>query len=198
MQQRLYSKGGDEKEHVYERYERMLPVLRRAHGILDDAAKSMCKGGRKCFIAVFDVDDTVLLADGAPCMAGMELYETCRRHRIPVYFVTAREEEPETRTWTKRQLRAVGAGSYAGLIMQPATASARTRVFSGTSSFKTRTRADLATRTGCAIILNVGDQWTDVVEFGSEKEIDLMLLRDDGARLLFQPREKNVVWALKL
>jgi len=139
-------------------------------------------------------------------VSGMELYEACRRHGIPVYFVTAREEDPETRTWTERQLRAIGATGYAELIMQKTGSSsgggARSArgapVFSETSSFKTRTRAELVARTGCAIILNVGDQWTDVVEFGSEKEIDLMLLRDDGARLLFQPRETNVVWALKL
>lgn len=126
---------------------------------------------------VLDVDDTALstfaiqqrlgfgwVPDGwdewartatAPAHRGiLDLYRHALRKGVAVFFVTGRRED--LRAATERQLRAAGYGRWVGLSMKPDDYDEPSAV-----PFKVARRRAIEEE-GFEILLNVGDQWSDL------------------------------------
>ncbi len=137
--------------------------------------------------AIFDLDDTVwscwafdqavdmgfdeglmerymLLANSPVNAPVREVVRTARRLRIAVIFLTGRNTR--FRAATEKNLRAVDCGEYTALLMQPAD-------YHGTTgAFKLRERERLS-REGWAIVLNMGDQNSDLAGGYAERAFKL-------------------------
>lgn len=139
---------------------------------LEDLAQYCAKGS---LCAVFDIDGTILHEDnggGRPISNKMlyTFYTVCKKLSIPVYIITARPEGPEQRKWTVGQLAACGypPGSYVSLSMMPVKEYNRVCRSGGTnpwnfSNYKHQERVRIIRSTNKHIILNVGDQWSDLM-----------------------------------
>jgi len=152
---------------------------------------------------VFDIDETVLMnddrireCDGArPNMCIMRVYKRCLELDISVFFVTARRDSPRNRDWTKRQLNCIGAHTYKKLYMKPEEYQTAPEI----STFKRGARNEIRQEFKRHIVLNVGDQWTDMLEMSTDAEIDAFITRDNKSYWLFQPIEQEEIsWDLKL
>ena len=123
-----------------------------------------------------------------------KIYTLALARRIQVHFVTARVEEG--RRYTIHQLNGLGYDRFTSLSMCPSKYRTPLQV----SKFKFETRNEIA-RVYCRnIVLNAGDQWTDVKRFA---RLDTFKACDAGPHshyVLFQPKkdEPEVAWALKL
>jgi predicted secreted acid phosphatase len=78
---------------------------------------------------------------------------------VPVFLITARPDDPETRLLTQKELEQVGVIRYQELYMMPSS------LYEGATGyiigyFKSEQRNKVTE--GHQIILNVGDQWTDL------------------------------------
>jgi predicted secreted acid phosphatase len=82
------------------------------------------------------------------------LFQEARRAGIPVFFITGRHEP--LRVFTVRQLRAAGYDGWAGLYLAPTDYHQASIV-----PFKSGIRRKLESE-GWRIILNMGDQWSDL------------------------------------
>jgi predicted secreted acid phosphatase len=147
---------------------------------------------------VFDIDDTVLINDSSvpgdarPNHSIMGIYKAALAMGMTVFIVTARPESPSNRKWTREQLELVHVYDYKKLFMLPKQES-----FAATSAFKLRARKEIADM-GYTILLNVGDQWTDVVRVNNTKEFDTLADFDSDSYWLFEPVDDTSAWALKL
>jgi predicted secreted acid phosphatase len=142
------------------------------------------QGGSRLTI-VFDLDETLLsnlpvmnredfgyvprvwdawVGEGvAPVIAPVrELYRTARRLGVDVVFLTGRRESRD-RPGTEKNLRAIGCGEYAALILK-ADASKE-----NTGDFKLAQRRRLVAE-GRVIIANIGDQDSDFLGGVAEKD----------------------------
>lgn len=123
--------------------------------------------------AVFDIDGTILRDRGDEKLHPLcnrmlsNLFKLCREHEIPVFIITARPEGREQRRWTVDQLTQCGypPGSYAELNMMPLVE--WKKLDQGAdwnfSDYKYRERQRIAQQNNKTIILNAGDQWTDLL-----------------------------------
>ncbi len=138
-----------------------------------------CPRGSLC--AVFDIDGTILhedvrqhqLPSSSSPVSNKMLYgffTLCKKLSIPVYIITARPEGRKQRQWTVDQLTSCGypPGSYVELRMMPLME--YDRVCRSTtsspwnfSSYKQKERKRIIQNTNKHIILNVGDQWSDLM-----------------------------------
>lgn len=84
----------------------------------------------------------------------LELYRQARAAGVPVFFITGRKEF--LREHTVRQLRAAGFNGWAGLYLSPVAYDKDSIV-----PFKSGVRKKL-TEEGWRIVLNMGDQWSDL------------------------------------
>lgn len=89
-----------------------------------------------------------------PLPPTLELYRLAKSAGVPVFFVTGRKEN--LRGYTERQLRAAGFGEWAGLYLSPVDYDEDSIV-----PFKSGIRKKL-TEEGWRIVLNMGDQWSDL------------------------------------
>lgn len=124
--------------------------------------------------AVFDIDGTILKDRGgddnvAPLCNRMlhGLFNLCKELNIPVYIITARPEGKQQRSWTVDQLRQCGypIESYVSLTMMPLAEWNRLNRGSNWnfSDYKFRERERIVQRDHRTIVLNAGDQWTDLL-----------------------------------
>ena len=107
---------------------------------------------------VLDLDDSVLVKEPQrPSPAAQRFYKLALKHKVAVFFVTARpEESPADRAATVKQLKQNGYGEYEKLYMAPRY----TQAFSG---IKASCRKDIESN-GWTIIVNAGDQWADLIK----------------------------------
>ncbi len=99
--------------------------------------------------------DEWVRSSGAPAHAGvLALYRYALEQGVAVFFVTGRREH--LREPTERQLRAAGYGRWVGLYLKPDDYSEKSVV-----PYKTAQRQAIADL-GFEILLNVGDQWSDL------------------------------------
>lgn len=89
-----------------------------------------------------------------PLPPTLGLYRLAKSAGVPVFFVTGRKEN--LREYTERQLRAAGFGEWAGLYRSPVDYDEDLIV-----PFKSGVRKKL-TKEGWRIVLNMGDQWSDL------------------------------------
>ena len=152
---------------------------------------------------VFDIDETILINDpkidacyhARPNPGMMKIYKLCLRLQIAVYFVTARRLSNDNYDWTTKQLQCVGAGKYVELHMCPESYRVSA---SKISEFKKRARARITRKSGRQIVLNAGDQWTDMLHMSSSQEVNAFISKDNRSYWLFQPLDREVLWQLKL
>lgn len=183
------------KKYAYESHEVFTTLRPALFHLLDTSAS------HKSAI-VFDIDATILfntkktkVCDGAlPNPLMMDIYHRALKNNIAVYFVTARREYPSNYAWTTKQLKCVGAGRYAQLRMRPKSYNTASKV----SQFKLAARRAIMKESNRNIILNMGDQWTDLVSIKNNAEIDALINLDNKSYWFFQPSNENVEWALKL
>ena len=167
-------------------YERdVAAVAAQANAWLEQRAR---QGGARLTL-VMDLDETLLsnlplirdrqdfgynaanwsawVAEGkAPVIAPvLEIYRTARRLGIDVVFLTGRREHRD-RPGTEKNLRAIGCGEYAALILKPDDSKERT------GAFKLAERKRLQAE-GRVIIANVGDQDSDLEGGEAEKSFKL-------------------------
>jgi acid phosphatase len=91
----------------------------------------------------------------APAIPGtLQLFKEAKRLGVGVFFLTGRREGQ--RAATERNLRAAGFDGWQELILRPDTAASWTA-----PRFKSTERGRLAAQ-GYTIVLNVGDQWSDL------------------------------------
>ena len=91
--------------------------------------------------------------EAAPFSATLKLYRWARDNGVSVFFVTSR---PETdREATERLLRRTGYSDIAGLYLKPLGEKATS------AAYKAAQRRKI-TDAGYRIVVNLGDQWTDL------------------------------------
>ena len=84
----------------------------------------------------------------------LDLYRFARERGVAIFFITGRRER--ARSFTRSNLRAEGYGTYTKLYMRPNRERAGTH-----DGWKARTRRAI-TRRGYRILVNVGDQRSDL------------------------------------
>ena len=96
----------------------------------------------------------VVGGDDPPIEPTLDLYNLAQRKRVKVFFITGRPESiPQVREQTEANLESAGYEDWAGLTLNPGGM--------GTVEYKSGERARLE-RKGFRIILNVGDQESDL------------------------------------
>jgi hypothetical protein len=96
----------------------------------------------------------VVAADDPPIEPTLRLYKLAKRKGLKVFFVTGRPESiPQVREQTESNLESAGYEDWAGLTLNPGG--------EGTVEYKSGERARIE-RKGFRIILNVGDQESDL------------------------------------
>ncbi len=145
-----------------------------ARAALESQLREKTRGNRA---VVFDIDETLLsnwpylnaqqfvlqldtfakwirTGNGLPLAPTKEIYERAREHAIPIFLVTGRPQF--LRAATIRDLKEAGYSGWSGLYMKPATYKDPSII-----PFKSGVRRML-TEKGYDIILNVGDQKSDL------------------------------------
>lgn len=116
-------------------------------------------------VVVFDIDATVLYntrsngCGAEPNFKVQRVYDLATKRGFDIYFVTARPGMPSNRQWTIEQLHCMGFDNFKDLYMR----SGRDRTVSDIARFKRAAREDIERRSGKKVLLNMGDQWSDVV-----------------------------------
>lgn len=155
-------------------------------------------------VVVLDIDATVLrnADDVEPCRgvvveAGRHIYDRAQDLGLEVHLVTARLARPDVRRFTERQLHCLGYPDFSSLAMRPP----RVRSGPAISAYKRRARRGIANRTSKSVVLNVGDQWFDLVRYhDAERRASLEAATSHMPFVLFSNRddEPRVRWHLKL
>lgn len=137
--------------------------------------------------AVFDIDETSLsnwpimldcgfcsykaqtklypnYASDPPITPVLDLYNYARSKGVAVFFITGRQES--ARTYTEENLKTAGYESWVDLIMQPNGNKETAGIF------KPRDRAGIVQK-GYTIIINIGDQASDLVGCCAERSFKL-------------------------
>lgn len=116
--------------------------------------------------AVFDVDETLLLNhpsdDGRyrPNRPVVKLYNQAEELGVKRYVVTARRKSDWSQSYLRRQLRDIGVAEPERIYMVP-------RAYDddrSASRFKRDARLRIARKHGAQILLNVGDQASDMYD----------------------------------
>ncbi len=95
----------------------------------------------------------------------LKLYRYAKENNIAVFFVTGRTES--SRDATTKNLEAVGYKNWDGLILKPENYHEKSA-----SIYKIKTRADI-TKQGFDIVLNIGDQKSDLIGGYADKTFKL-------------------------
>lgn len=150
---------------------------------------------------VLDIDATVLYNNpGTMCRADFNekikmLYDLAHERNIPVYFVTARIGTQSNFENTLKQLDCMGYTSwYAGLFMRPPAVNSEAAI----GVYKLNARKAIMQKYRRRIILNVGDQWTDLIAVPSD-QLNAMRAQYHGNHVFFKPPAQFAAeYALKL
>ena len=162
-------------------------VALRANKYLVRRIAKGAKPGKKLAV-VFDIDETTLtnlpqilandfgfipkawdtwIAEGrCPAIFPIQtVYDTAIRGKVDVIFITGRRESD--RASTERNLRQVGYDAWTRIYFKPTTDPTLT-----TAAFKTDMRRKLTTE-GYIIVVNIGDQYSDLVNGYAERTYKL-------------------------
>ncbi|MCL5261412.1 MAG: HAD family acid phosphatase [Gammaproteobacteria bacterium] len=143
--------------------------------------------GKKLAI-VLDIDDTTLLeykhwlelnfggtyeqmnnataaADGEAILSTLHLYNFAKQHQVAVFFITGRRDGSEA--YTEKNLKNAGFANWDGLFVRPAADHEKT-----VTVYKTNARKKLVDQ-GYDILLNMGDQYSDLIGGYADKTIKL-------------------------
>lgn len=124
-------------------------------------------------VVVMDIDDTLIRPNHDICIRSMiAVYQECIKLNIPIYVITARPDvvlEDGTPNFeaTLKTLQQCGITQIAGLQLMPV--GKRPCTMRRVSSYKYNARKKLV-ESGKHILLNVGDQWTDMMELPETDE----------------------------
>lgn len=150
---------------------------------------------------VFDIDATLLYntndneCGAVPNFKIQTIYDYAERKGVPIYVVTARIGTDINRRLTARQLQCMGFFTYKELYMRPGTVQTVPQI----AQFKAESRADIERKTGKKVLLNIGDQWSDVVVASSNAKYDDLDTQFGNQHVLFKPPPAGVALvALKL
>jgi predicted secreted acid phosphatase len=106
---------------------------------------------------VLDIDGTILLnqeGGGAKCVLHFQsLVSACVKNEITVFCITARQDDPQNRAYTEKQLLKCGITPVHTTYMRPLRAEY--------SKYKKQARAHIAGR-GFGVLLSIGDQFADI------------------------------------
>ena len=149
------------------------------------------------FVAL-DIDSTVLHHDtnqtvqGVP--EGMFVYKIARTYGITVVFITAREYDEASEEMARQDLEHVGITDMESIIMRPSWIN----TWEGISLFKSDARAFWEDRYNMVCLLNVGDQWTDMMHMN--QDVIHKLRSSSYQYVLFNRTSPNgeIRWNLKL
>ncbi|MGE3804406.1 MAG: HAD family acid phosphatase [Gemmataceae bacterium] len=97
----------------------------------------------------------------------LELYKLARKLGYRTYFITGRGDTKELRAATEKNLRDVGYAGYEKLYMRPTDYKEDTVV-----PYKSGRREEIE-KSGAKIVLNIGDQWSDLKGGFAEKTFKL-------------------------
>jgi hypothetical protein len=124
----------------------------------------------------FDIDDTLLCFPDENDFQVVEhkkfshkIYNFVKRKGFLILIVTARPDNIKNRNWTKCQLKELDY-RYKYLAMLPEN---KKRTFMAVSNFKFNARLKFQTDFNAQIVLNVGDQWSDLCTYNKQKFCNL-------------------------
>ncbi len=143
-----------------------------------------------------DIDATVLFPGRPPRPNphGMFVRDAALDNDIATFYITAREESPRVREFTHDNLASVGIFDPPVVILKPP----RVRTWPGISKYKTTARMFLENRTGGRCVMNVGDQWTDLLTVTDASWQVLENKYQDKHVLFSQSADGETRWSLKL
>ena len=142
-----------------------------AHKALLDASKAADEGGGTVPCAVvFDVDDTLLLHDGAAIGPMVALARALHAMGAVVHIVTASEDASTLRAETEAALARLGV-VYKTLWM---TNSTQPRGWEAISKWKGSCRAKIERAHKAPVVLSIGDVFGDMTLVKSEKHMDAL------------------------
>lgn len=166
--------------------------------LLDSVLRS---ADRSKDVIVFDIDATVLynnndqVVNAEPNFKVQPLYDVARSLRVPVHFVTARIGTPDNRAHTMRQLIALGFNWFDSLYMRPVDTPT---TYDAIGRYKLSARRAIERAGNKSILLNVGDQWTDLLA-ADAKMVEQLNASFPQSHVLFRPLPHNAAqYALKL
>ena len=155
----------------------------------------------KTDVIVLDIDATVLyntdrepLVGAVPNFKMQPLYDTARTRRIPVHFVTARVGTKENRIATLQQLRAMGFDWFDTLFMRP-TAVPPTVL--NIARYKANARRAIAQGGNKRIVINAGDQWSDILVV-DDAAMRMLDARFPEQHVVMHPPANDALLSLKL
>lgn len=117
----------------------------------------------------FDIDDTLLRyadpedrgSDATEVFVGFKkVYDKAISLNMKVLLITARPEEPSSQLATRNQLARHGLQTYHDIAYCPPQI---VPVIRNIGEYKAAARARLEQRHRCKIVMNVGDQWSDLL-----------------------------------
>ena len=140
-----------------------------AAGIGREFARAFTANGAKVFVC--DSDDKALAAwlkkSEDKALPALELYKQARQLGYRTYFITGRPEGEELRTATVKNLKLQGYEGYEKLYMLPDGYKEDSVI-----PYKSGRRQEIE-KAGSKIVLNIGDQWSDLKGGFAEKTFKL-------------------------
>lgn len=114
-----------------------------------------------------DVKNAGLSVSDPPIQPTLDLYRLARQKGYQVFFITGRTDTPKNRRITEENLRKAGYDSWKALYLKPVNYSQSSVV-----PYKSGARKEI-TEAGFGIVLNVGDQYSDLEGGYSERALKL-------------------------
>ncbi len=149
------------------------------------------------FVAL-DIDNTVLKFQGdvvVPEPSGMFVREIAQLNHLPVVYITAREEGPMSREFASNDLSDVGITDPLIVIFKPT----HVRTWEGISHYKENARKYIEQQTNARCVMNVGDQWTDLLPMSITNLKGMRRTFQEDQYLMFNHIENGVErWSVKL
>lgn len=102
-----------------------------------------------------------------PLQPTLDLYRLARQNGYQVFFITGRSDTPENRRITEENLRKAGYSNWKALYLKPVTYNQPSVV-----PYKSGVRKKI-TESGFRIVLNVGDQYSDLAGGYTERTLKL-------------------------
>ena len=149
------------------------------------------------FVAL-DIDATVLrVANGrtiTPELSGLFVRSVAEANNIGVVYITARQDTPAVRQITLDALAEVGITDPPIVVLRPQYVN----TWGGISRYKANAREYIEAQTNSRCVMNVGDQWSDLMPTNLN-EMDAMRHTFDDQNILFSQNTGGVErWSVKL
>jgi predicted secreted acid phosphatase len=138
---------------------------------IDDTSLSSFISLKKDNFSILHIDDNNARADAPAVKPTLRLYNTAVRSGVSVFFISMRSENIRSNTITN--LQGVGYYGWAGLYLP--------KPGEGSRTYKTTIRKMLISQ-GYDIVLNIGDQYTDIDGGYAEKAYKLPNLMYDTSK----------------